>query len=159
MPFHRKRWDTQPTEPCDVLLASDGRQDFTKRAVAEAAALAGSGTVAVVTIARIYGTQYGLPNPGLLPTKQEIEDRQRWVAGAIRQLERRGIKADGQVAATRKARKKLAQVARARGARVVVIDGSPSKGVRRFVEGDVGEELRRRLGKHGIDVHVIPARG
>lgn len=158
MPFHRKRWDSQPTEPADVLLASDGRQDFSKRAVAEAAALAGSGRVAVVTIARIYGTQYGLPNPGLLPTKQEIEERQRWVAGAIRAVERKGASADGQVAATRKGRKKLEQIARGRRVRAVVIDAYPGSGIRRFVEGDVGEELRKKLAKDGIDVHVVPAR-
>ena len=140
MPFHRKRWDAQPTDPADVLLASDGRQDFSKRAVAEAAALAGSGTVAVVTIAKIYGTQFGLPNPGLLPTKQEMQDRQRWVASAVRTLQRQGATADGQVAATRKGRKKLTQIARARGVRAVVIDANPGTGAAAVRRG------RRRRG-------------
>src|SRR4029079_5894925 len=73
MPFRRRRWDEQPQAPCDVLLASDGRHDFSSRAVARAAALAGDGGhVAVVTIAKIYGSSYGLPNPGLLPTKREL---------------------------------------------------------------------------------------
>jgi hypothetical protein len=139
------------------MLASDGRQDFSARAVARAADLAGSDTVAVVTIAKIYGSSFGLPHPGLLPTKDELAERRGWVNGAIGELQKRGATADGQVAATRRAGKKLAAVARARGARVVVIDETTVKrGVRRVVEGDVGSELRRMLRKDGIDVEVVP---
>ncbi len=159
MRFRRRRWDEQPSQPCDVLLASDGRQDFSPRAVARAAALAGSGTVAVVTIAKIYGSQYGLPNPWLLPFPQEMAERQRWIGGAIEDLDRSGARADGQVAATRKATKKLAQIARLRQARVIVIDETPATGWRRFVEGDVGAELRKKLRKEGIAVEIIPAEG
>ncbi len=157
MPFHRRRFDVQPSNPCAVLLASDGRQDFSKRAVARAAALGTSGPVAVVTIAKIYGSSFGLPHPGLLPTKVEMAERQRWVEGAIRKLKAGGAQADGQVAATRRAGKKLAAVARGRGAMVVVIDETPvRKGLRRLIEGDVGAELRRKLRKDGIEVEVIP---
>src|SRR5262245_58352292 len=121
MPFRRRRGDEQPSDPCDVLLASDGRHDFSSRAVARAAALAGDGGHdAVITIAKIYGSAYGLPNTGLLPTKQELADRREWVNGAIRTLERSGAVADGQIATTRKATKKLAAVARLRRPRVVV---------------------------------------
>jgi len=140
------------------MLASDGRQDFSPRAVAQAAALAGSGSVAVVTIAKIYGSSFGLPHPGLLPTKDELAERQRWVEAAIRKLRADGIAADGQVAATRRAAKKLAAVARARRVRMIVIDETTvRRGLRRLVEGDVGGELRRKLGKDGVEVEVIPA--
>ena len=158
MPFRRRRWDEQPAEPCDVLLASDGRQDFSPGAVARAAALAGDGgRVAVVTIAKIYGSSFGLPNPGLLPTRQEMEERRRWVNGAIRKLEREGATGDGQIAATRRASRKLAAVARLRRPRVVVIDENPESGWRRFVEGDVGTELGKKLRKDGIEVEIVPA--
>ena len=158
MPFHRRRWDTQPTDPCDVLLASDGRRAFSTGAVARAAALAGpEGTVGVVTIARIYGTQFGLPHPGLLPTKAELAERQAWVADAIGGLKRKGVRAaDGQVAATRKTRKKLVAVARVRSVRAVVIDETTATGWRRRVEGDIGSELRRTLRGSGIEVEIIP---
>lgn len=156
MPFRRRRWDAQPTGRCEVLLATDGRTEFTSRAVAQAAALAGTGPVAVVTIAKIYGTQFGVPHPGLLPTKQELAERQAWVDRAIRELERQGVAADGQVAATRRATKKLTQVARVRGARVVVIDETRATGLRRLVEGDVGKELRRALRRDGVEVEVVP---
>jgi len=157
MPFHRRRFDVQPTDPCEVMLASDGRQDYSPRAVARAAALGGPEPVAVVTIAKIYGSSFGLPHPGLLPTKDELAERQRWVEGAIGKLRAAGTPADGQVAATRRAAKKLAAVARARGARVIVIDETTvSRGLRRLIEGDVGTELRRKLRKDGIEVEVIP---
>jgi len=160
VPFHRRRFDVQPTTPCEVMLASDGRQDYSQGAVARAAALAPAGPVAVVAIAKIYGSSFGLPHPGLLPTKAELAERRGWVNEAIRNLEAAGASADGQVAATRRAAKKLASVARARGARVVVIDETPvAKGVRRLIEGDVGTELRRALRREGIEVEVIPRGG
>ena len=84
MPFHRRRFDVQPTNPVEVMLASDGRQDYSQRAVARAAALSPSGPVAVVTIAKIYGSSFGLPHPGLLPTKAELAERRGWVEGAVR---------------------------------------------------------------------------
>ena len=140
------------------MLASDGRQDFSRRAVARATALSTSGRpVAVVTIAKIYGSSFGMPHPGLLPTKVELAERQGWVVAAIRQLKAAGASADGQVAATRRTAKKLAAVARARGASVVVIDETPvRKGLRRMIEGDVGAELRRKLRKDGIEVEIVP---
>jgi len=153
VPFHRSRFDRQPTDPSEVLLASDGRQDFSKRAVARAAALAGSGTVSVVTIAK---TQFGIPHPGLLPNKEELADRNRWVERAIKELRRRGVEADGQVAATRKARKKLAEIARVRGVSVIVIDEVTVTGLRRMIEGDLGRELQRKLSKDGVEVEIIP---
>jgi hypothetical protein len=156
VPFHRSRFDRQPTEPSDVLLASDGRRDFSKRAVAQAAALAGSGHVSVVTIAKIHGSQFGIPHPGLLPNKQELDDRQRWVERAIKELRRRGVEADGQVAATRKARKKITGIARVRGVRTIVIDETPETGLRRMIEGDLGKDLRRKLRKDGIAVEIVP---
>ena len=153
----RKRgWDEQPTEPCEILLAGDGRRRFSERAIAEAVALSPSGPVAVVTIARIHGTQFGLPNPGLMPTKQELRDRNDWVGAAVDAVLAAGGTADGQVAVTRKATKTLARIARARGARTIVIDETPYTGLRRFVEGDVGAELAKRLGREGVRVVVVP---
>lgn len=152
----RRRWDPQPTDRCEVLLASDGRQAFSEGAVARAAALSGTGPVAVVTVAKVYGSSFGLPHPGLLPTKEELGERRGWVEQAVLRLQRDRLEADGQVAATRRATKKLAQIAILRGVRVVVIDETTSRGLRRLIEGDVGSELRRKLHRHRIDVEVVP---
>lgn len=159
MPIRRRsRWDPQPTEPCEVLLASDGREPFSESAVARAAALSGGGAVGVVTVAKVYGTSFGLPHPGLLPTKAELAERRGWVEEAVARLRRDRIEADGQVAVTRRTTKKLAQIAVLRGARGVVIDETSSRGLRRRIEGDVGSELRRKLRRHGIDVEIVPHR-
>jgi kynureninase len=110
-----------------------------------------------VTIAKIYGSSFGLPHPGLLPTKAELDERRSWVNRAVRALEADGAAADGQVAATRRAAKKLAAVARARGAKIVVIDETTvTNPFRRLIEGDVGAELRRKLRKDGVVVEVVP---
>ena len=157
IPGRRRRgWDEQPTAPAAVMLAADGRRRFSERAIAEAVALSASGPVAVVTIAKIHGTQFGLPNPGLMPTRQEMADRQQWVGRAVDAIAKGGGEADGQVAVTRKAVKTLARIARARGVGTIVIDETPYTGVRRFVEGDVGHDLRRKLRHDGVDVVVIP---
>jgi hypothetical protein len=110
----------------------------------------------VATIARIYGTKFGLPNPGLLLGGQELAERDGWVDGAIRALTRAGLAADGQIASTRKPTKTLARIARARGVRCVVIDETRYAGWRRFVEGDTGTELAKRLRGDGIEVVIVP---
>ena len=48
-------------------------------------------------------------------------------------------------------------IARTRGVTTIVIDETPYTGLRRFVEGDVGEDLRRKLRHDGVEVIVIPA--
>jgi len=153
--FRRRRLDPQPVEPRTVLLATDGRQPFSAGAIERAAALASPGGVAVLAIAKIYGTQFGLPHPGLMPTKSEVDERRQWIADAIGALERKGVAADGQLAATRKAIKLIARVAVARSVQHVVVDGVATRGVRRMIEGETGDDVRRRL-RGAAEVIVIP---
>ena len=54
-------------------------------------------------ILKVYGSQLGLPNPGLLPTSREREEQFAMVQRAVTDLEQRGCTADDQVAATRSA--------------------------------------------------------
>ena len=156
--FRRRRTDPQPVEPRTVLLATDGREPFSPEAIERAAALASPGGVAVLAIAKIYGTQFGLPHPGLMPTRDEVDLRRGWIADAIAELERVGVDADGQLAATRKAIKLIARVAVARSVEHVVVDEGTSRGVRLMIEGDTGKDVQRRLRRlHGsADVTVIP---
>ena len=56
----RRRLDQQPVEPRTVLLATDGREPLSHEAIERAAALASPDGVAVLAIAKIYGTQFGL---------------------------------------------------------------------------------------------------
>ncbi len=155
----KRRWDRQPTAPAAVLLASDGRRGFGSGAVARAAALAGSEPVAVVTIAKIYGSSFGLPAPGLMPTKAEMNERLGWIRDALSRLERKGIEADGQVAQTRRAVRTIARIARARTVRAVVIESAEQPRWRSVVEGDVASGVARRLRRAGVTVEVLPASG
>ena len=155
MVFGRRRFDQQPTAPAAVLLASSGAP-FSKAAVRRARELAAGGPVAVLSILKIYGSTFGLPNPGLLPTRREREEQFANVEKAISQLERSGCKADGQIAATRSAGRMIAKVARARQVRVVVMDASTESGVRRVIEGSVTSIVRRRLAGRA-DIELVSA--
>ena len=77
--------------------------------------------MAVVTIARIYGSSFGLPSPGLMPTRKEMDEQRAMVDNAIDRLERAGVEAWGQVASTRRYGKTIAQAARARGVDQVLV--------------------------------------
>ncbi len=71
----KAKLDEQPTQRAAVLVATMGVEhpaDVIRRAVE----LSAGAPVAVVTIARIYGSSLGLPNPGLMPT------RRRWTSSA-----------------------------------------------------------------------------
>jgi hypothetical protein len=151
----RRRLDPQPVEPRTVLLATDGREPLSARAIEQAAALASPGGVAVLAIAKIYGTQFGLPHPGLMPTKAEVDLRRGWISDAISALESKGVDADGQLAATRKPIKLIARVALARAVEHVVVDAGTAHGVRLMIEGDTGKDVRRKL-RGAAEVVVIP---
>ena len=155
--LRKPKWDPQPTVPAAVLLASDGRKRFSRRAVARAAALSGGRPVAVLTIAKIYGTSLGLPHPGLLPTKAEMQERIGWVDDAIGRLRTEGIEADGQVASTRRPVKTITRIARTRKVEAVVMDESSATGVRRAFEGDPAATVARVLRRSGVSVEIVPA--
>jgi len=140
----RRRWDKQPTEPAAVLIASTG-VPIPGAAVSRAVTLSGGQPVAVVSLARIYGTALGLPNPGLLPTQRELADQRDRVDRAVKAVQRAGVQGMGQVTATRRPGKTIARVAKARGARYVVLVTPSQPRWRRFVEGNLAREISRRL--------------
>lgn len=144
MLFGRRRFDPQPTAQAGVLLATTG-EPFSKAAIRRAHELAAGEPVAVLAILKVYGSQFGLPNPGLLPTRREREEQFEVVRRTIAQLERRGGTADGQIAATRSAARIIAKVARVRGVRYVVMDDREPKGMGRVVQSGVLATVRRRL--------------
>jgi Universal stress protein family len=153
MVFGRRRWDPQPTAPAAVLLASSG-SPFSRAAVRRAHELAAGEPVAVLSIVKVYGSQFGLPNPGLMPTRREQEEQVTVVRRAIEALEQRGCTADGQVAATRSAGRMIAKVARARKVRYVVMDSPNTTGVRRIIEGELTGIVRRRL-RDGTTLELV----
>src|SRR5262245_37275659 len=91
-----------------LLLASEGRRippsavDFAVSMAARSGA-----SVHVLSIARVWGTAFGLPNPGLLPSKREWDDQRALVAEAVASLRAHGIPATGQVLGTRAAARRI----------------------------------------------------
>jgi hypothetical protein len=154
MLFGRRRFDPQPTAEAAVLLATAG-EPFSKAAIRRAYELAAGQPVAVLAILKVYGSQFGLPNPGLLPTRRERDQQFAVVQRAIADLERRGCTADGQIAATRSAGRTIAKVARVRKVRYVVMDDRDVSGVSRVVQGGVAATVRRRLASEA-ELELVP---
>jgi hypothetical protein len=99
----------------------------------------------------VIGTSAGQPGAAAGP---EYEQVRRAVARAMSALEDSGVAALGHVAVTGSPSRTVARVARARGARVVVLDrGSATSG---GPGGGLAAELRRRMYGSGITV-VTPA--
>jgi nucleotide-binding universal stress UspA family protein len=111
-----------------ILLASEGRP-FTDAAIARVVALAqaSDASVRVFSIARVHGVAFGLPNPGLLPTKKEWEEQRQIVNRAVKRLERKGIDADGHVVGTRKSTKRILQEAELAGCDAIVMAADPDR--------------------------------
>ncbi|MGN6680238.1 MAG: universal stress protein [Streptosporangiaceae bacterium] len=156
MPFGRRRFDPQPTSPAAVLLASSG-SPFSRAAIRRAHELAGGEPVAVLSILKVYGSSFGLPNPGLMPTRREREEQFAIVQRAIKDLERLGGDVDGQIAATRSAGRTIAKVAGARRVNWVVMDSPNATGMRKIIEGELTGIVRRRL-KGGTTLEVVGAK-
>jgi nucleotide-binding universal stress UspA family protein len=109
-----------------ILLASEGRP-IPRAAVELAGRMAerAGAEVHVLSIARIWGTSFGLPHPGLLPNKREMQERHESVASAITRLKRRDIATSGQVTGTRNAVKRILAEARRRRADAIVMAADP----------------------------------
>jgi nucleotide-binding universal stress UspA family protein len=96
--------DPETFAPRSILLASEGKAialeaiDFAARLAQKAKA-----PVHVFMIARIWGSSFGLPHPGLMPTKREWKAQHDRVADTVQQLKRRGVEATGGVVSSRNA--------------------------------------------------------
>ena len=111
-----------------VLLASEGRP-IPPAAVELAATLAkqGGGKVHVFSVARVWGSGLGLPNPGLLPSKGEWDVQRGVVREAVEGLKRKGVDASGQVLATRKATKRILREAERLECGAIVMAADPPR--------------------------------
>ena len=153
LPFRRARWDKQPTQPSAVLIATTGVA-VPPAVIRQAVSLSGGRPVAVVSIARMYGSSLGLPNAGLLPSRSEMEGQRARVAEATRRLERSGVQAWGQVAVTRRFAKTIVTAARARGVDHVLVVTPEVPRWRRLIEGDLARDVKRRA-RGNVEVEGI----
>ncbi len=65
-----------------MLIASNGEK-IPGAAIRQALRISAGEPVAVVTAARIYGSSLGLPNPGLMPTRKEMNEQKEIVQKAV----------------------------------------------------------------------------
>jgi nucleotide-binding universal stress UspA family protein len=138
-----------------ILLASEGRE-ISNDAIARVVELAQphEASVRVLSIARVHGVTFGMPNPGLLPTKKEWEQQREIVAKAIKKLKKKGIEADGHVIGTRGATKKICAEAKISGCDVIVMAADRD----RFrLIGDMlwEQEPQRVRRKAKVPVHLV----
>jgi hypothetical protein len=107
--------DPRTFAPSAIMLASEGRR-IAGSAVEFAAqmALKAEAPVHVFFIARIWGSAFGMPHPGLMPTKREWQVQRDLAAEAVDRLKRRGVEATGQVVSSRNAGKRILAEAKRR---------------------------------------------
>jgi nucleotide-binding universal stress UspA family protein len=130
-----------------ILLASEGRQ-IPDAAVARVLEMAkrSDASVYVLSIARVHGVAFGLPNPGLLPTKREWDEQREMVRKIVKRLQRKGIEADGRVVGTRKSTKVILQEAEVSGCDAIVMaaDAYHNRVAGDFMWSQEPQRVRRR---------------
>ena len=120
--------DSRSFAPASILLASEGRR-IPATAVEFAVHLSrkAKAPVHVLIIARIWGSAFGLPHPGLMPTKREWQLQRDSVAEAVDRLKRRGVEATGQVVSSRNAAKRILAEAKRRKPEAIVMAAPPPR--------------------------------
>jgi nucleotide-binding universal stress UspA family protein len=155
-------WQAPPEPPAPdafagkfIILASEGRP-IPRTAVEFAGRMAekSGAEVLVLSIARIWGTSFGLPNPGLMPNKRELKEQYDHVAGANTSLKRRAIAASGQVTGTRNAAKLILAEARRRRADAIVMAADPPQSW--FISGMIWSQEPSRVRRlASIPVYLV----
>jgi len=148
--------DSGPDGPIIVASAGD---PFPPEVLAKVADLAGDTRppVFIVSIARIWGTALGLPNPGLFPTRQEMTEQGARVEAARTALVQRGFPVQTTVIRARKASKAIVRYAETCGCRVLVIAAPACSRWQRIFFGDVPSEIKRRTTIQ-VEAVTVPVR-
>jgi nucleotide-binding universal stress UspA family protein len=140
-----------------VLLASEERP-ISKDAIALAVRIARGcdAPVHVLTIARIWGTSLGFPNPGLYPSKREWDTQRAIVDETVRALERKGVEADGHVIGARNATKRIVREARRLHCGAIVMGADEPRGrfLGNFMWSQEPQRVRRRA---DVPVYLVTA--
>jgi nucleotide-binding universal stress UspA family protein len=139
--------DPDAVEVRAVLLASEERV-IPPAAIQLAARMARrcQAPVHVFTIARVWGTSFGFPNPGLYPTRREWDAQRDNVERAVKALRRKGIDADGREVGTRAGAKRIVREARRLECDAIVMGADPPRGrlLADFIWSQEPYRVRRR---------------
>ena len=143
-----------PNPPRRLLLASTG-VPFSHDVLARAIELATPehAKITVLSIARIYGTSLGFPNPGLQPNRIEIEERRKIAEDAAKILRGKGFEVRVAMSKARNAPKMIARWVNAKNFHAIVVPDPERPGWRKKIEGDLAKEIHRRC---GVPVYAVP---
>jgi K+-sensing histidine kinase KdpD len=108
--------------------------------------------ITVVSVARVYGTSLGFPNPGLQPNRLEIEQNKRIIEEAAAALRKEGFDVRVAMSKSRNAPKMIARWAKAKNFHAIVVPDPERPRWRRTLEGDIAREIERRC---GVPVHAV----
>jgi nucleotide-binding universal stress UspA family protein len=138
-----------------LMVASEGRP-ISHEVIVQALELARpqKAYVFVLSIARVWGTAMGFPNPGLQPNKREWDEQKRIVKEAVSAFEKAGHESNGIVLATRRAAKRIAAEADARDMDAIVMGADPDRGLLGdFVWAHEPHRVARRSSK--VPVYLV----
>ncbi len=151
--FRRARQGT--TGPVrNILIASEGRPISDEVIDLAVDMHDGNGKVTVLTVARLWGTSFGLPNPGLRPSKAEMEVQKENMFSALSRLENAGIEADGHIVTTRHPSKSIRKQVTQRNCDAVIMGAD----LRRpwFLRSTMwSQEPYRVLAHSQVPVHLV----
>ncbi len=113
-----------------LMVASEGRP-ISHDVIVQALELARPlmAYVFVLSIARVWGTALGFPNPGLQPNKREWAEQKRIVKEAVSAFEKAGHESNGIVLATRRAAKRISSEAELREMDAIVMGADRHRGL------------------------------
>ena len=114
--------------------------------------------VFVLSIARVWGTALGFPNPGLQPNKREWAEQKRIVKEAVSAFEKAGHESNGIVLATRRAAKRISNEAELREMDAIVMGADPKRGpLGDFMWSQEPHRVARR--SSAVPVYLVPLSG
>jgi hypothetical protein len=142
--------EDQDQDRAQVVIVSTGER-VPASAVSRAVALSGGRPVGVMSLARIHRMT---PGGRYTPEPDEIRTHSDVVGNALTSIERAGCSGWGQAGASRSPERAIARVARARGARHVVVIVPAQPRSRRVLAGQMIRELGRWLAP-GIAIEAI----
>ncbi len=144
-----------PDPPRRILLATSGGAPFDHGVIERVIELAtpARAAITVLSVARVYGTSFGFPNPGLQPNRVEMEQNRSTVNDAAKILRRKGFDVKVAMSKSRNAPKMIARWGMAKRFHAIVVPDPERPAWRRAIEGDLKREIERRS---GIPVHAVP---
>jgi nucleotide-binding universal stress UspA family protein len=138
------------------MVASEGRPVDAK-VIEQALGLARpiGAEVVVMSIARVWGSSLGFPNPWLNPSKREWDEQKRIVSDAVSALQEGGVHAYGLVLATRRPGRRILKEASMRSVEAIVMGADASRG-RLLGDFSWSQEPQRVARRARVPVHLVP---